>query len=140
MIAVEILSQTLSLNKSLHYCGLSKTAWYHSARPRDVAINRAVSGAVQEIGHQRPTYETRRMAAAASRQLQTAVNRKQVQRIFRKLGWIAPRKTKKEIMPSSSRLFKPSAPNQLWRTDMTYVWCGIDRWCFCINVIDVFTR
>ena len=23
---------------------------------------------------------------------------------------------------------------------MTYVWCGIDRWCFCFNVIDVFTR
>ena len=53
MTAAKTLSQTMSLNKSLHYCGLSKTAWYHSARPRDVALNRAVSRTVQEIGHPR---------------------------------------------------------------------------------------
>ena len=23
---------------------------------------------------------------------------------------------------------------------MSYVWCGIDGWCYCFNVVDVFTR
>ena len=23
---------------------------------------------------------------------------------------------------------------------MSYIWCGIDGWCYCFNVIDVFTR
>ncbi|MDE1831640.1 MAG: DDE-type integrase/transposase/recombinase [Thaumarchaeota archaeon] len=28
----------------------------------------------------------------------------------------------------------------LLRTDMTYLWCGIDGWCYLFNVIDTFTR
>ena len=23
---------------------------------------------------------------------------------------------------------------------MTYVWCGMDGWCYCFNVVDCFTR
>ena len=23
---------------------------------------------------------------------------------------------------------------------MTYIWCGIDGWCYCFNVVDCFTR
>ena len=39
-----------------------------------------------------------------------------------------------------AKLFKPDAPNRLWETDMTYVWCGMDGWCYCFNVVDCFTR
>ena len=32
-------------------------------------------------------------------------------------------------------------PNQVWETDITYVWCGaVDGWCYCFNVLDIFTR
>lgn len=141
MTVAKSLTTKLSLRKSLLFSGVSRTAWYYAKKPRNIPLNSAVSKAVQDIGITRPTYGTRRMAAAASRELGTAVNRKQIRRIFHKLGWIEPAKTKRQIMVSKNRLFRqPTAPHQLWQTDMTYVWCGIDSWCYCFNVIDVFTR
>ena len=54
---------------------------------------------------------------------------------------MVPQNGKKDIIRTSKRKkFKPDAPNQLWETDMTYIHCGIDGWCYCFNVIDVFTR
>ncbi len=34
----------------------------------------------------------------------------------------------------------PDGPNQPLATDITYLWGGVDRWCYCFNVIDVFDR
>jgi len=140
MMATQELSKTMSLNRSLFLVGLSKTKWYYSKTKRDMPVDKTVSDTVQKIGTARPTYGTRRMAASVSRELKIPVNRKKIQRIFHKLGWIEPKKTKKDIMISKKKLFHPTAPNQLWQTDMTYVWCGIDGWCYCFNVIDVFSR
>ena len=108
--------------------------------PRIIQTDPAVTRVVQKIGNKRPTYGTRRMAAQISRELDRPVNRKQMQRIFHKLGWIEPKKTKNDILQSARTLFKASAPNQLWQTDITYVWCGVDGWCYCFNVIDTFSR
>lgn len=140
MTVARQLTAQLSLRKSLSYTGISHNKWYYSKTKRDMPIDKAVSDTVQKIGTARPTYGTRRMAAAVSRELHIPVNRKKIQRIFHKLGWIEPAKTKKDIKLSKKKLFKPTAPNQLWQTDMTYVWCGIDSWCYCFNVIDTFSR
>jgi len=35
---------------------------------------------------------------------------------------------------------KPAKPNELWETDLDYVFCGIDGWAFLFNVIDVVSR
>lgn len=140
MMAAKELSKIMSLNKSLLLTGVSKTKWYYSKTKRNMPVDKVVSDTVQRIGTARPTYGTRRMAAAASRELSIPVNRKKIQRIFHKLGWIEPAKTKKDIKLSKKKLFCPTAPNQLWQTDMTYIWCGIDGWCYCFNVIDVFSR
>ncbi len=140
MTVVKQITEQLSLRKSLSYTGIFHNKWYYSRILRNIPLNRTVSETVQKIGHQRHTYGTRRMAAAVSRELKIPVNRKQIQRIFHKLDWIEPAKTKKEIIKSGRTLFKPTAPNQLWQTDMTYIWCGIDSWCYCFNVIDVFSR
>lgn len=142
MTVIRQLSEHISLNKSLSLAGVSKSSWYYccSAKPRNIQLNKTVSDTVQRIGSKRPTYGTRRMAAAASRELKIPVNRKQIRRIFHKLGWIEPAKAKSEVAKSKRQLFRPAAPNHLWQTDMTYVWCGIDGWCYCFNVIDAFTR
>lgn len=140
MTAVQELTKHISLNKSLSLVGVSKTRWYYSKSPRNIRTDPVVSDTVQRIAKQRPTYGTRRMAAQVSRELDIAVNRKKIQRIFHKLDWIEPTRSKNDIIKSGRVLFKPSAPNQLWQTDITYVWCGIDGWCYCFNVVDTFSR
>ena len=37
-------------------------------------------------------------------------------------------------------MFRPQGLGQLWETDITYIHCGIDGWCYCFNVPDVFIR
>jgi len=140
MMVARQLTKEISLRRSLLLAGVSRNMWYHIKKPRSIPADPVVSKTVQDIGTARPTYGTRRMAAAVSRELKMPVNRKKIRRIFHKLGWIEPAKGKKDIIKSGRKLFKPTAPHQLWQTDMTYVWCGIDRWCYCFNVIDVFTR
>ena len=141
MQAVRETSMEMSLNKALQYCGMSKHAWYYTKKPRDVMINAEITDKIRKISSKRPTYGTRRMAAQVARETGTPTNRKKIQRIYRKIGWNEPQNSKKDIIRiSRRRKFKPDAPNQLWETDMTYVHCGVDGWCYCFNAIDVFTR
>ena len=70
-----------------------------------------------------------------------STNCKKIQRIYRKIGWNELQKTKNDIIGTSGhRRFKPTGSNQLWETDITYIHCGRDGWCYCFNVFDVFTR
>ena len=41
---------------------------------------------------------------------------------------------------SRRRKFEPTGPNQLLKTDITYIHCDNDGWCYCFNILDVFTR
>ena len=140
MSAVRMVRDVLGLNRSLRLCGVSKKAWYHAPRPRDIPPDPAVREAVLRIAPARPTYGTRRMAAQASRELGRPVNRKAVKRIFRMQGWSAPARTKREIIRSNRRVPRPDGPNSFWESDMSYIWCGTDGWCYCFSVVDVFTR
>ena len=140
MSAARMMCDVTGLNCSLRLCGVSKKAWYHTPRPRNTPPDPAVRDAVISTAHSRPTYGTRRMAAQVSRDLGRAVNRKAVRRIFRMLGWSAPSRTKREIVRSNRRVPDPDGPNRFWESDMSYLWCGTDGWCYCFNVVDVFTR
>ena len=130
----------MNLNKALRLCGVSKKAWYYIPTPRNVSPDPHVQEMVQSIGPKRPTYGTRRMAAQITRELNRPVNRKTVQRIFKRLGWTKPSRTKREIIRANKKPPRPKAPNQFWESDMSYIWCGVDGWGYCFNVIDVFTR
>lgn len=35
---------------------------------------------------------------------------------------------------------KATRSNEVWEVDMTYIWCGIDGWCYLFNAFDVYTR
>lgn len=141
MTAVQIMLQGMSLRRALTPADISRTAYYYSGRPRMARVDPAVVDLTQDIGTRRPSYGTRRMAVMLSRHLGRPVNRKQVRRVFHALHWLEPAKKKTDIIRESVRKpARPSAPDQLWETDMTYVWCGIDRWCYLFNVIDMFSR
>ena len=114
MSAVRELHEKMSLRKSLYYVGISRRMWYHKPKAREIGLDLTTVKVVQRIGNKRPTYGTRRMAAQVCRKMHTATNCKKIQRIFRKLGWIEPQKTKNDIIRTNRKLFKPDAPNQLW--------------------------
>ena len=140
MNAVSMMRDVVGLNRSLRLCGVSKSMWYHRPSPRNVKPDPKVQDAVMRIAPLRPTYGSRRMAAQVSRELNRPVNRKAVRRIFGRLGWSAPARTKREIIRSNRKVPRPEGPGQFWESDMSYIWCGVDGWCYCFNVVDVFTR
>ena len=79
------------------------------------------------------------MAAMLTRILGIPVNRKRVQRIFRKTDYIIPSKSKKEILRSKRPNVKADRSNQVWEADLTYIHCGIDGWNYLFDVFDIFT-
>ncbi len=140
MKAVRTMHGTVSLNKALLLCGVSKKAWYYTTRSRNVSPDSEVREMIQKIGPARPTYGTRRMAAQASREPNRPVNRKAVRRIFKRVGWSEPSRTKREIIRANKKPSRPKAPSRFWESGMSYIWCGSNGWGYCFNVIDVFTR
>ena len=103
MNAVRIIHDVVGLNRSLLFCGVSKTAWYYTSKPRDVSPDPEILDTVQKIAPARPTYGTRRMAAQISRELNRPVNRKAIRRIFKRLGWSKPSSTKQEIIRANKQ-------------------------------------
>jgi len=141
MKAIQLmLEEEMSLRKALRYSGMSSCSYYYRPVARTSEPDPAITQKVEEIALQRPSYGTRRMAAQLSRELHVPINRKRVQKVFHALNWIEPAKTKNQVIRSSSRVVKVSRPYEFWQTDMTYLWCGIDRWSYLFNVIDVFHR
>jgi putative transposase len=136
-----MLESDISLRKALAYSGSSRQLYYYKPKKkRNVRLDSSIVDSVKKIALERPSFGTRRMAAVLTRELGYPVNRKKIQRIFRALNWVSPAMKKSEIIRSSVKLLKPLAPNTLWEADMTYIWCGRDRWCYLFSVLDVFTR
>jgi putative transposase len=141
MRAVEImLEDGFSLRMALDYSGCSRKLYYHKRIPRSIQPDPSVVEEVKQIALDRPTFGTRRMAAMLSRKLQVPINRKRVRKIFHALNWIEPTKKKNDIIRSSTKLVKATRPYELWETDITFVWCGIDGWSYLFNTLDVFQR
>lgn len=140
-MAVQIMNTNgMSLRRSLYHAGCSRTMWYYNRRDRKVRVDPAITELTQQIGSNRPSYGTRRMAVILSRHLGRPVNRKQVRRIFHALNWIEPAKKKAEIIRGKGMVVRPTEPDQLWEADMSYIWCGRDGWCYLFNVLDTFSR
>ena len=139
-----MLHNGLSLRKALAAVGSSQGAYYYKPR-----LNRCDKGklrdpsmleAVRDLALKRPVWGTRMMAAYLSKTLHRPVNRKLVQHAFQVMGWTMPQMTKKQILSAKHRLEKPTGINHLWEADLTYIFCGVDGWCYLFNVLDCFTR
>lgn len=143
MNAVKQLLGRMSLTKAMRYCGVSRQAYYYEPRPVRRSIDTAVAKSVARIASERPTYGTRMLAHTAAYEMGRRVNRKKVRRICKILDIKGPKLTKKQAARAARAKkpqFVPSAPNQLFEADITYIHCGVDGWCYCFNVVDVFSR
>lgn len=135
-----MLEKDLSLRKALYYSGLSSSTYFYKPIPRQARIDPLILEKVKEIALDRPAYGTRRIAAVMRHELDVPVNRKRVGRVFRVLKWTVPQRKKSEIIRSSAKLVKATRPYELWETDITFVWSGVDGWCYLFNILDVFQR
>jgi len=140
-----MLNQGLSLRKALAAVGSSQGSYYY--KPKLVRQDKGrlrdplVLQEIRELALKKPIYGTRMMAAYLSKEIGgKPVNRKLVQHAFRIMGWNMPQMTKKQILRAKDKMQKPTGINQLWQSDMTYIFCGVDRWCYLFNVIDTFSR
>ncbi|MGI0091186.1 MAG: IS3 family transposase [Nitrososphaerales archaeon] len=139
-----MLRKGLSLRKALAAIGSSQGSYYY--RHKFVRENKGklrdedILSTIRELALKKPIYGTRMMAALLSKEIGRPVNRKLVQHAYEIMGWSMPRMTKKEILRAKDRVEKPTGINQLWQSDMTYIFCGVDGWCYLFNVIDVFSR
>jgi len=141
MVADMIQDQGLSLREALHLSGCSNSSYYYQTRKRTIPPDPHILAKVRETALKRPFYGTRRMAATLAKELDRPINRKRIQRIYRILGWIEPQKSKKQLLRAAyDRRPKPTRPNELWETDLTYIHCGIDGWAYLFNVLDVVSR
>jgi putative transposase len=66
------------------------------------------------------------------------INKKRVQRLLR--AWGFTRARRRPHPKAQGRPFEIHAPNELWQTDLTAVWCGEDGWCYFTAVIDCWCR
>ena len=79
MTAAREASMTISLTKSLSYCGVSRTAWYYERRPRNPAIDgrmeSLIIGGCQDKAHVRDAQGggPARQAAGGSRKPQEGI-------------------------------------------------------------------
>lgn len=79
-----------------------------------------------------------RKVCARARRKGFVVNRKKVARLLGEWGFT---KKRPKLHPKrQSRPFDIQAPNVLWQTDLTAVWCGEDGWAYFCGVIDCFDR
>jgi putative transposase len=130
----------LGVRDALNYSGCTRKMYYYKEKPRFVKPDEEVVENVKRLMLDRPSYGTRRVAAQLTRDMEVPINRKRIQRIFRIYGYVEPSKTKNDIIRAKDKAPKPSRPYELWQTDLTYVWCGIDSWGYLFNVFDVFAR
>ncbi len=142
-----MMNKGLSLRTALSSAGSSQGAWYYrpttkSARSDSGKLrDPSILPAIKELALRKPVYGSRMLAARLSKELGRPVSRKLVQHAFRIMGWTIPQMTKKQLVGATHEKPKPTAINQDWETDLTFIWCGInDRWCYLFNVLDIFSR
>jgi transposase InsO family protein len=144
MSVVIMLHNGLSLRKALAAVGSSQGSYYHKPRldRRDKGDLRDPSmlDTVRELALMRPVWGTRMIAAYLSKDIHRPVSRKLVQHAFHVMGWTMPQMTKKQILRAKHRVEKPTGINQLWEADLTYIFSGVDGWCYLFNILDCFSR
>ena len=127
--------------------GLPHSTYYYASRP---AAEPQVEEAVASVVGQYPTYGTRRV----THQLRRApyayrFNRKRIQGIMRRKGWLRPVKrvqirttNSNHPYPRYSNLVKDlvvTQPDEVWVSDITYIRLK-QEFIYLAIVLDVFTR
>jgi putative transposase len=136
----------------MEVCKSAYYAWCQSAQKRTKAEQeqRVVANKLKQLFNEnRRVYGSRRLMKALKTQ-GIEIGRYKVRRLMQDLNLVAryPKRFKvttdsrhsESISPNSlDRQFTVSQPNQVWTTDITYVW-SLQGWLYVAVVIDLFSR
>ena len=120
-----------SMRTACRLAGLSTHALYRRPEKNARQLNTESMELVRRVVEDRQFYGygSSRRVAASIRRNGARLNRKAVQRIMRAMDWTLPaRKRERAAANTAKPVFIPTSPDRLWEIDITYVWCGKDRW------------
>jgi putative transposase len=128
-----VVARVLQVNRT----GLYRTPTRRPPTTRHAVVD-PVDRLIVEIARANPTDGTRMVAALASRELGSQVNRKRAQRVMRQQRLLQRhRPLRRRRRPG---FFRVECPDQLWHLDMTSIWVAEHGWTYLNAAIDCCTR
>ena len=120
MMILEDLKHEMPLRNISRISGMSLSGYYYKPKERHIQrIDPSIKDRIKDIASERPTYGYRRVWAVL-RNSGTEVNQKTVRNVLKDSDLNLPA-SKHRGRTKKRNLFKPSGPDQLWETDITYI-------------------
>ena len=120
MMILEDLKHEMSLRNSSRISGISLSGYYYKPKDRHIQrLDPSIKDRIKDIASERPTYGYRRVWAVL-RNSGTEVNQKTVRNVLKDSDLNLPA-SKHRGRTKKRNLFKPTGPDQLWETDITYI-------------------
>ena len=137
----------VSVELACELLGLARSSYYYCGQ---LGVDPQIETAVECVVGQHPTYGTRRVTHQLRRSpYGYQFNRKRIQRIMRRKGWLRPVKRTKIRTTNSQHPYPRyenlvrdlivTQPDEVWVSDITYIRLG-QGFVFLAVVLDVFTR
>jgi len=100
-------------------------------------VPEALAEAIRKLAESYPWWGYKRIAVIARRN-GIGVSNKQVYKVMKACGLLQKRRVRKAELYQAARLFEllPSAPNELWQADVTYLHIPGHGWWYAVTVID----
>ena len=136
------------LNRVLKALGVARSVWYARKKrePRKPGrkpkpVPEALAEAIRALAREYPWWGYKRIAVIA-RRAGLGVSNKQVYKVMKAAGLLQKRRVRKAELYQAARLFEllPSAPNELWQADVTYLHIPGHGWWYAVTVIDYYSR
>jgi transposase InsO family protein len=136
------------LNHLLRWLDIPRSSWYvrkaeKPARPgrKPKVIDAQLVAAIEALARLYPWWGYKRIAVIARRE-GLGVTNKQVYRIFKAAKLLQKDRVRDAAIYQAARLFEllPSAPNELWQADVTYLHIPGHGWWYAVTVIDYYSR
>lgn len=145
---VEAMKPQPRLNRVLKALGVGRTAWYERQKGepkkpgrKPKPVPEELAEAIRALAREFPWWGYKRIAVVARRR-GLSVSNKQVYKVMKAAGLLQKRRVRKAELYQAARLFEllPSAPNELWQADVTYLHIPGHGWWYAVTVIDYYSR
>ena len=138
MMILEDLKHEMSVRNISRISGISLSGYYYKPKERHIQrLDPSIKDRIKDIASERPTYGYRRVWAVL-RNSGTEVNQKTVRNVLKDSNMNLPA-SKHRGRTKKRNLLKPTGPDQLWETDITYIRTESGM-TYLFNIKDCFTK